>query len=50
MGVRPREPGQLIPGLERYTDTVCSAELDQPFEAVVSTLAGEADMVKLPGT
>jgi hypothetical protein len=50
MGIRPREPGQLIPGLERYTDTVCSAELDQPFKAIVSTLPREGDMVKLPGT
>jgi hypothetical protein len=50
MRIRPGKSGELVPGFERYTDTVCSAELDQPFEAIVSTLSGEADMVKLPGT
>jgi hypothetical protein len=50
MRIRPSKSGELVPGLERHADTVCSAELDQPFQAIVSTLPGEADMVKLPGT
>ena len=50
MSVRSGEPGELVPGFERYTDTGRSAELDEPFQAIVTTLTGHADMVKLPGT
>jgi hypothetical protein len=50
MRVRSGEPSELVPGLEGHSDTGGSAEFDEPFQAIVSTLPGHADMVKLPGT
>jgi hypothetical protein len=50
MGISAGEPGELVPGFERYANTRRAAELDQPFQAIISTLPGHADMVKLPGT
>ena len=50
MRVRSGEPGELVPGLEGHSDTGRSAEFDEPFQAIVSTLPSHADMVKLPGT
>jgi hypothetical protein len=50
VGVGAGEPGELVPGLERYADAGRSAELDKLFEAVVATLPGDGDMVKLAGT
>src|SRR5271170_2348107 len=50
MSVGSGESGQLVPGFERYTYTGRSAELDEPFQAIVSTLPGHADMIKLSGS
>jgi hypothetical protein len=50
MRVRPGKPGELVSGFERHADAGRSAELDQPFQTIVSTLPGHADMVKLPRT
>jgi hypothetical protein len=50
MRIRPGEPGELVPGFERYADTGRPAKLNQPFQTVISTLPRHADMIKLPGT
>jgi hypothetical protein len=50
MCIRTGKSGQLFPGFERYADTGGSAELDQPFQAIISALPRHADMIKLPGT
>jgi hypothetical protein len=50
VGIRTGKPGELVPGFERYADTGRSAELDQPFQAVVSTLPCNTDMIELPRT
>jgi hypothetical protein len=50
MGICPGKSGELLPGFERYADAGRSAELDQPFQAVVATLPRHADMSKLSGT
>ena len=50
MGVRPGHAGELIPGLKRYANTGLPAKFHQPFQPIVSTLPGHADMVKLPRT
>jgi hypothetical protein len=50
MRICPGESGELVPGFERYADTGVSAELDQPFQAIISALPRHADMIKLPGT
>jgi hypothetical protein len=48
--VRPGEPGELVARFERYADAGGSTEINQPFEAVVSTLAGDTDMIELART
>ena len=52
MGVGAGEPGELVPGFERYADAGGPAEVDQPFQAVVAVVAfpGDGDMVQLTGT
>jgi hypothetical protein len=50
VGVCTGKPGELVPGFERYADIGGSAELDQPFEAVVATLPRHGDVIELPGT
>jgi hypothetical protein len=50
MSIGTGKPGELVSGFERYADTGGSAELDQPFQAIVSTLPGHADVVELPRT
>ncbi len=43
----PRQPGELISRFKSHTDTGRSAEVDQPFQAFISTLTGHADMIEL---
>lgn len=50
MSIRPGKPGKLVSGFQRHADTCRSAELHQPFEAIVSAFPSDADMVKLPRT
>jgi hypothetical protein len=42
--------GELVPGFERHADTRRTAELDQPFQAIISTLPSKTDMIELPRT
>jgi hypothetical protein len=50
MGIRAGKPGELVSGFKGYADSGGSTEFDQPFQAIVSTLPGDADVVKPPGT
>ena len=50
MGVGAGDPGELVARLERDADACGAAELDQPLEAIVAPLAGDADMVELART
>jgi hypothetical protein len=45
-----RDAGELIAGFERDANACGAAELDETFEALVATLAGDADVVKLART
>jgi hypothetical protein len=47
VGIGASEPGKLVAGFEGDADTGCSAELDQPFQAIVATFAGDTDMIEL---
>jgi hypothetical protein len=50
VGIGSGEAGKLVPGFEGDADTGSTAEVDEPFEAVVPAVASHADMVELPGT
>jgi hypothetical protein len=50
MRIRSGKPRELVPGFNRYADPGGPAECDQLFQAIVSTFAGHADMVKLSGS
>jgi hypothetical protein len=50
MGIRPCKSGELVPGFKRYANAGGSAKLNQPLQAIVSTLPRHTDMVKLPRT
>jgi hypothetical protein len=50
MGVGAGDPGELVAGFERDADACGAAELDEPLEAVIATLAGYADVVERAGT
>jgi hypothetical protein len=50
MRICPGKPGELVPGFERHTDPRRAAKLDQPFQAIISTLPSNTDMIELPRT
>ncbi len=50
MRVRAGEPSELVARLQRYANTSCSAELDQPFKPLIATFARNTDMIELPRT
>jgi hypothetical protein len=45
VGIGAGKAGELIPGFEGDADAGFAAEIDEPFEAFVPTLASHADMV-----
>jgi hypothetical protein len=50
MRIGAGKPGELVPGFERYADPGGAAKLDQPFQAIISTLPSNSDMIELPRT
>jgi len=47
MRIGAGEPGELVARLKGYANACGAAEFDQPFEAVIATLAGDTDVVEL---
>ena len=50
MCICSRQSGELISRFKSHTDTGRPAEVDQPFQALISTLTGHADMIELTRT
>jgi hypothetical protein len=50
MRIRTGKPRELVPWFERHADTRRAAKLDQPFQAIISTLPRNTDMIELSRT
>jgi hypothetical protein len=48
--IRTGKPRELVPWFERHADTRRAAKLDQPFQAIISALPSNTDMIELPRT
>jgi len=47
MRIRSGESGELIAWFKRDADARRATQFDQPFQAIIPALAGNADMVEL---
>jgi hypothetical protein len=48
VSIRPRQPSQLIPRLQRHPNPSRPAQLYQPLQPLIPPLPGHTNMVKLP--
>jgi hypothetical protein len=47
MRIGTGKPRELVPWFERHADTGGAAKLDQPFQAIISTLPSNSDVIEL---
>jgi hypothetical protein len=50
VGIGAGEAGELVAGFDGDADAGGAAELGEAFELLISTLAGDADVIELAGT